>query len=348
MNANELRFADVVVVGAGISGLAVADQLLRAGLSVSVLEARDRVGGRLLGSPFDLGASWFWPGEQRVPALAQRLGVESFEQFRAGDALIDELTGVQRYPGNPIDVPSFRIVGGTSTLATALAGQLPPETIHLQQPVHEITADLRISTADQLWQAHHVVIALPPALAVQAIKLPGDLPAELIEIAARTPVWMGDSVKVVAHFEEPFWRREGLAGAAISRRGPLGELHDMSGPDGEPAALFGFARAASMHANTESDIREQLIRMFGPQAAEPRQVLIQDWSLEQWTTPPSAGGVPDYAMFGHPMYQQPALQGRLHWSSTETARSYAGHIEGALEAAERTVDAITAMSTITT
>jgi monoamine oxidase len=348
VNANELLFADVVVVGAGISGLAVADQLLRAGLSVSVLEARDRVGGRLLGSPFDLGASWIWPGEQRVHALAQRLGVESFEQYRAGDALIDELIGVQRYPGNPIDVPSFRIVGGTSTLATALAAQLPHETIHFRQPVQEVTADLRISTADQLWQAHHVVIALPPALAAQAIKLPGDLPAELIEVAARTPVWMGDSVKVVAHFEEPFWRREGLAGAAISRRGPLGELHDMSGPRGEPAALFGFARAASMHANTESDIREQLIRMFGPQAAEPRQVLIQDWSLEQWTTPPSTGGLPDYAMFGHPVFQKPAIKGRLHWSSTETVRSYAGHIEGALEAAERTVDAITAMSTITT
>ena len=45
-------------------------------------------------------------------------------------------------------------------------------------------------------------------------------------------------------------------------------------------------------------------------------------------------------MFGHPLYQQPALDGRLHWSSTETAGSYAGHIEGALVAAERTVASI--------
>ena len=348
VNTNELRCVDVAVIGAGISGLAVADQLIRAGLSVSVLEARARLGGRLLGSPLDLGASWFWPGEHRVMALTQRLAVDIFEQYRTGDALIDDIAGVQRYPGNPIDVPAHRIAGGTSALAAALTAQLPSGTLHLQQPVHEITSDRHIATRDYVWQAHHVVIALPPALAVHAITLPPELPPELIDVAARTPVWMGDSVKVVAHFNEPFWRHDGLAGAAMSRRGPLTEVHDMSGPGGEPAALFGFAPAASMHADIEKDIRKQLIRMFGTRASDPIGVLIQDWSREQWTMPPGTQGLPDYAMFGHPRYHQPALEGRLHWSSTETARTYAGHIEGALEAAERTVASIAGSSVITT
>ena len=339
---------DVAVVGAGISGLAVADELIRAGRTVVVLEARARTGGRILGSPLDLGASWFWPEEQRVSALARRLGIETFEQYREGDAIIDDLNEVQRYPGNPIDVPANRIVGGTAALAAALSAQLPSETIQLDQPVHEITSDLTVASRDQVWQARHVVLALPPALAVHSIKLPTELPQSLVDIAARTPVWMGDSVKVVAQFTEPFWRREGLAGAAISRRGPLGELHDMSGPGGQPAALFGFAHAASMHAGVELVIREQLIRMFGPPAAEPVQLLIQDWSREQWTTPPGIGGLPDYALFGHPMYQQSELGGRLHWSSTETARTYAGHIEGALEAAERTVNVIVSDLSATT
>jgi monoamine oxidase len=337
---NELHSVDVAVIGAGMSGLAVADGLIRAGLSVRVLEARDRIGGRLQGSPLDRGASWHWPGEHRVRAMAQRCGVEIFEQYRLGDALIDDTSGVHRYPGNPIDVPAYRIVGGTFALASALTAQLPPGTIHLGQPVHDISSDLHIASRDHRWRAHHVVIALPPALAVHAIALPREFPAGLIDVAARTPVWMGDSVKVVAHFSAPFWRHDGLAGAALSRRGPLIEIHDMSGPDGEPAALFGFARAASMHADIETDVRAQLIRMFGPQASEPIDILIQDWSREEWTTPPVAAELPDCAMFGHPLYQQPVLDGRLHWSSTETAGSYAGHIEGALAAAERTVASI--------
>lgn len=340
MPSRDRQITDVLVIGAGISGLSVADQLIRAGLTVTVLEARDRVGGRLLGSPLDLGASWFWPGEHRVPALAQRLGIETFDQYRDGDAIIDDLTGVQRYPGNPIDVPAHRIIGGTASLAAALADQLPPGTIHFEQPVLETTDDLSVVTNDRVWQADHVVIAVPPALAVRTIKLPSQLPPELIDVASRTPVWMGDSVKVVALFSEPFWRGDGFAGAAMSRRGPLAEIHDMSGPDGEPAALFGFARAASMYPDIETDIREQLTRMFGPGAATPIDLLIQDWSREQWTTPPSYGGSPEYGMFGHPLYRQPAMGGRLHWSSTETAQTFAGHIEGALEAAERSVAAL--------
>lgn len=337
---NGACLTEVVVIGAGISGLSVADQLVRAGHDVTVLEARDRVGGRLLGSPLDLGASWFWPGENRVQALVRRLGIETFDQYRDGDAIIDDLTGVQRYPGNPIDVPAHRIVQGTSTLAAALADQLPDGVIHLDQPVQRITDELTVFTTTDEWRANHVVIALPPALAVHAIELPKSLPNELVDIASRTPVWMGDSVKVVACYSEPFWRTEGFAGAAMSRRGPLAEIHDMSGPAGEPATLFGFARAAWMHAGIETDIREQLTRMFGPRAGAPIELLIQDWSQEKWTAAPNTGRSPEYGLFGDPYYRQPTLDGRLHWSSTETAQAFAGHIEGALEAAERTSTAI--------
>ena len=54
---------DVIIIGAGVSGLAAAQKLLQQGLNVLVLEARDRLGGRIhtdrrLGFPVNLGASW--------------------------------------------------------------------------------------------------------------------------------------------------------------------------------------------------------------------------------------------------------------------------------------------------
>lgn len=71
---------DVIVVGAGIAGLRVADLLARDGRSVRVVEARERVGGRLLTVSFegvrvDLGGQWIGPDHRRARALGRELGL---------------------------------------------------------------------------------------------------------------------------------------------------------------------------------------------------------------------------------------------------------------------------------
>jgi monoamine oxidase len=88
---------DAIVVGAGLSGLACARALTKAGAKVVVLEARDRVGGRLLnatvaGGVVDLGGQWMSVGQPRLLALAAELGVASFPQRRAGRAWLDSAT----------------------------------------------------------------------------------------------------------------------------------------------------------------------------------------------------------------------------------------------------------------
>jgi monoamine oxidase len=81
---------DVLVVGAGLAGLTVAETLRDAGASVTVLEARPRVGGRtelmdFEGTAFDLGAQWIGPTQRRMIALAERFGMASFKTFHEGE-----------------------------------------------------------------------------------------------------------------------------------------------------------------------------------------------------------------------------------------------------------------------
>jgi monoamine oxidase len=81
---------DVVVVGAGFAGLTAARRLVAQGLRVTVLEARPRVGGRthtveLHGTAVDLGGQWIGPGQDRIAALADELGVPTWPQSTSGD-----------------------------------------------------------------------------------------------------------------------------------------------------------------------------------------------------------------------------------------------------------------------
>ena len=85
---------DVVVVGAGLAGLTAARDLQVAGRSVVVLEARDRVGGRLLNHTFadgtvvELGGQWIGPTQHRVRALADELGLALFASYDDGDGIL--------------------------------------------------------------------------------------------------------------------------------------------------------------------------------------------------------------------------------------------------------------------
>jgi monoamine oxidase len=105
MHALDRLEADVCVVGAGYAGLTAALRVAQAGRSVLVLEARDRVGGRVWtdvlpdGTPIDRGGAWLGPGQDRLYALAAEMRVGTYPTFAAGDHLLLKDGGKHRYRG---------------------------------------------------------------------------------------------------------------------------------------------------------------------------------------------------------------------------------------------------------
>ena len=127
------RRADVIVVGAGLAGLSAASDLVRAGHSVVVLEARDRVGGRTLNQPVgggevaEVGGQWVGPGQNRILARARSLGVATFKTYTKGAQVFDYLGHQSHFSGliPPLPAADAADFAGLLGKVVALQGTVP-------------------------------------------------------------------------------------------------------------------------------------------------------------------------------------------------------------------------------
>lgn len=257
----------IAIVGGGLSGLYAAFLLEQRGIDYILLEARDRLGGRIafapspsnkasvenasieissksqssnnetLGDGFDLGPSWFWPDYQpQLSRLIEDLNLPRFAQFEDGDMMVERAANdlpirSQGYQSSP---PSMRLIGGMAALIDALYARLNPTRIITGQIVKRVIKTERCinieseSSSEQItagqintYQAQHVLLALPPRLAASNIKFEPALPQDLVAAWQETATWMAPHAKYVAVYDSPFWRNQGLSGAARSAVGPL-------------------------------------------------------------------------------------------------------------------------------
>lgn len=126
---------DVLVVGAGLAGLVAARELAARGRSVLVIEARDRVGGRVVGHPIgdgkvvEMGGQWAGPGQDRILALAAELGVPTFRTYDDGAKVLHFGGRRRTYTGAIPRISPLVLadVGRAQARLEALAKRVPTE-----------------------------------------------------------------------------------------------------------------------------------------------------------------------------------------------------------------------------
>jgi monoamine oxidase len=357
----------VLIVGGGLAGLTVARLIHRAGMEFRLLEARSRLGGRILsldeegglsGDGFDLGPSWFWPEMQ--PAFAELvggLGLAGFAQYDKGDVIVQRSSqeAPRRFGAMAQAYSSMRLVGGTASIVSALAASLPERSLQLGARVAaaRLTSDgvelsfVDANGAERTGRAGYVIFALPPRLLEATVAFT----PRIDDVSARrwrdTPTWMAPHAKVFAIYDRPFWRETGLSGSAQSMVGPLAEIHDATTASGK-AALFGFlglpaeSRASLGEDALISGCIRQLARLFGPEAAKPRATLFKDWAAD-----PLTATARDGTAAGHPIVDRRPWVGagwrdRIILAGSETSPREPGYLAGAVDAAESAVASLIA------
>ncbi|WP_353615563.1 FAD-dependent oxidoreductase [Bacillus sp. FJAT-27264] len=236
----------------------------------------------------------------------------------------------------------------------AVAATLPPGTIRLNTRVTTIRAgeDRAITLEAEFPNgtqrsitASAVILALPPRLVARHIAFSPALPSELMTSLMNKPTWMAGQAKVVAVYDTPFWRQDGLSGLVSSWVGPLQEIHDASPVTGS-GALFGFfGMKAELRRELGEDkvlnlVIEQLSRLFGPSAEEMSALLYKDWSMDPETAvEEDSTPLADFPNYGR-LSGSGTWNRKIFFAGTETSPEHGGHLEGALQSAEQAVSKV--------
>lgn len=351
---NEIQ-ADVLIIGGGLTGLSLAYFLKAQKLDVKILEARERLGGRIYtayaeeGAPIEMGATWLGKQHRFLLELLNELGLEIFEQALGERAIYEPISTsppqVVSLPPN--HDPSFRIKGGSSRLIEALAAKLSPEQIYTSQVVERIeeeAAGLKVVCKGQSFFAKKVVSTLPPRLFSAQIQCKPSLPESFKRIADETHTWMGESIKVGLRFDKAFWENEKSSATIFSSVGPIPEMYDHTDAEGAHHALKGFFNGSYYSVSKEERLEMvlgQLQKYYGKQIKSYSSYEELVWQQEAFTYAPYQNHVLPHQYNGHAVYKEAYMQGKLWIAGTETASAFPGYMEGAIRSARSIRDKLT-------
>lgn len=344
----KIILSDITIIGGGLTGLTLAYLLREKNCTVSIVEARERLGGRIQTkyqepyAPQEMGATWLGKKHEHLRTLLEKLNIGVFEQVLGKTAIYEAISTSppQLVQLPPNDEPSYRIQGGTSTLIQTLAGKINQEDIYTDQVVKSIKQKenfLSVKSQELEFQSSFVISTLPPYLLTNTINITPKLPGSLLNMAQQTHTWMGESIKISLTYKEPFWRAENSSGTIFSNVGPIPEMYDHSNYEDNKFALKGFLNGAYFSLSKEERlamILNQLRKYYGAKAEEYLTYEETIWRKEAFTFAPYATHVLPHQNNGNALYRQAFLSGKFFVAGSETSGNFPGYMEGAVQSAQ--------------
>jgi len=238
-----------------------------------------------------------------------------------------------------------RVVGGSQLIPLRLAERLGDRVV-LDAPVRTLRwteGGVEVGAGSQSVTARAAIVAVPPNVA-GLIRFEPSLPAWRMRL--HQAMTQGDVIKVLAVYDEPFWRAEGLAGEGFAPYQLVREVYDNTPPAGRPGVLCTFLAGEKAQAaeRLDADERQRLVlegfaRFFGPRALEAVEVIERDWSQEEWTRGAYAAtfGIGGLSRHGPDLTR---AVGPIQWACTDLAGVGHMHMEGAIRSGQAAARAI--------
>jgi monoamine oxidase len=232
------------------------------------------------------------------------------------------------------------VEGGAVSIAQRVADALG-DTVRLNAPVRSVTQrDDRVvvDAGEVTVSAHHAVVAVPPALAIEIAFDPG-LPDDRLTLY-RSAVG-GIETKSLAVYDEPFWRADGLSGQTAEPGSAAEVTLDATPASGRPGVIASFTFGAvaerfdTLDAIDRRDaVLNALTTRLGRRAATPVDFVETAWWTERWTRGCSMAHLPPGILTRYGSLLRESF-GRVHWAGTETSTTSHGAIDGAVRSGER-------------
>jgi len=358
--------AQVLILGAGLAGLRAAQILAEAGKDVLVLEANDRVGGRVYSlwhqdGFTEAGGARIRANDSRVQSLAVSLGLlfepadppaDKIAVWADGQRLVlgaDQTGSFLAQPAEPFvsNLTDLKISGGAQRLPEAMANSLLNWPV-LKTYIKSISVhDKDVSAADhtgRVWRAQQMICTLPFA-ALRHLEIKADMPDT--QKMSITRLRYVQNLQIHFRAKTPFWEKDALP-ANMWTNGPTGRIIANRDSSGQPTGLFKATffdeQINAIYKGSATGIhqrfRAELARLRPSTYANIEILDVVDWTKDNH----AAGGAymsstaPDVSDWVNPIGDS---IGRLHFAGSHLGLGANG-MEGALESAERAAAAILA------